>query len=105
MLCPSSLGLTQCTTGSLYLSLPFTHFAHSPSPPPLWPARPGRCQMDKPALGHTDFGKVKSLLALGFWWGGVRGVGESPWGCPVPGEGTEKGQNEGWGTPRFYMTE
>lgn len=46
--------------------------------------------MDKPALGHTDFGKVKNPLALGGFRG--KGVGKSPWGCPVPGERTEKGQ-------------
>lgn len=47
--------------------------------------------MDKPALGHTDFGKVNAQKPPGVW-DRRGGVGEDPWGCPVPGEWTEKGQ-------------
>jgi hypothetical protein len=52
------------------------------------PAQPGRCQMDKPALGHTDFGKVKSPLILGFWgrWGGRESMG-----VPSPRRGDREG--------------
>lgn len=43
--------------------------------------------MDKPALGHTDFGKVKSPLALGFAVGGG-GEGErESMGVPSPRRG------------------
>lgn len=39
--------------------------------------------MDKPALGHTDFGKVKNPLALGCFLQG-KGGGQESMGVPSP---------------------
>lgn len=59
----------------------FQQASHHDRPTPdttHWPAPPGRCQMDKPALGRTDFGKVKSPFSPGvLGWGGDGRMGES----------------------------
>lgn len=46
--------------------------------------------MDKPALGHTDFGKVKSPLALGLG-GGWGWGGQESMGMPSPRRGDREG--------------
>lgn len=46
--------------------------------------------MDKPALGYTDFGKVKSPLALGFRVGKGWG-GRGSMGVPSPRRGDKEG--------------
>lgn len=46
--------------------------------------------MDKPALRHTDFGKVKKPIALGGFCGGM-GVGKTPWGGASPRRGDREG--------------
>lgn len=45
--------------------------------------------MDKPALGHTDFGKVKSPFSPGVW-GGMEG-GQESMGVPSPRRGDREG--------------